>query len=218
MKIHPFFCTLIAASAWMSASAPSAAQTSFPVEVPTLQVGDSWSYKVTDEWKKEVAPNLLVRTVTGIDNFIRYTGTSVAGAEFKFATNKALNTPYMVDKEAQLNKNFVWPLTETTTWENKRKEKRRTVTIVFESECKVKGWEKVTVPAGTFDAVKFTCKGNYTNDNVGAEAVMGGSGFFVEENWYAPSVKQNIKSTVEYRHGGRLSSQTLVELASFKVQ
>ena len=218
MRLPNTVALMTAAIALSLMHANASAQTSFPVQAPVMLVGDTWSYKVTDLWKKEVAPNLLVQTVSAIDNFIRFTGKSTTGAEFRYGTDKSLDVPYTVDKEAQLNRYFAWPLTETSVWENKRKQKTNNVNIIFESECKVKGAEKITVPAGTFDTVYFVCKGNYNNDNTGAYSPGGGSGYFVEEYWYEPSVKQHVKTTSEYRHGGRLSAQMMTELASFKVQ
>ena len=65
------------------------------------------------------------------------------------------------------------------------------------ASCEVKGEEKVTVPAGTFDAVRIECSGFWTRVFNGT-----GSGRQTEAQWYAPSINRFVKSQFSDTFGG----------------
>jgi hypothetical protein len=79
-------------------------------------------------------------------------------------------------------------------------------------KCEVVGEEKVTVPAGAFDAVKVECNGFWNR-------VFGGTfnGSQKETVWYAPSLSRMIKyEYVNYTSAGKLDTRELTELTEFK--
>ena len=110
----------------------------------------------------------------------------------------------------------------------------------FRTPYKVIGWEDVTVPAGTFHALKIEAEGQWsaimapavTNvsgarvDAQGATTVMqssraGGatfSGRTYKAFWYVPSVKRWVKSVEEYYDTNeRRTERYTDELESYKV-
>ncbi len=59
---------------------------------------------------------------------------------------------------------------------------------------RVIGSEQVTVPAGTFDAVRVELNGRVSNLAMGGSAIVRGYGRFRQIVWYAPQVKRVVKS------------------------
>jgi hypothetical protein len=58
----------------------------------------------------------------------------------------------------------------------------------------VVGWEKLTVPAGTFDVIKIEIRGYWHLQHSNSRMVGGGA--FTEALYYAPQVRQFIKREI----------------------
>ncbi len=81
-------------------------------------------------------------------------------------------------------------------------------------DCKVEGVERVSVPAGTFDAFHVECLGRWTSNGGELDGVL--QGRIQDSYWYAPSVNQNVKFI--YRASGYKGGPFLlreVELVAF---
>lgn len=77
-----------------------------------------------------------------------------------------------------------------------------------ERECKVAGREKVSSPAGEFDAYRIECRGYwYAN---------GYSGKQEDTLWYAPDVKWLVKARYKFWQSGALASHDEVSLTEYK--
>jgi hypothetical protein len=75
------------------------------------------------------------------------------------------------------------------------------------------GWEKITVPAGEFDAMKVELTAFYQGEEVGTN---GGSGQLKETLWFAPAVNNFVK--LEYQDSdwqGRIFNRDMWELTTF---
>ena len=57
------------------------------------------------------------------------------------------------------------------------------------ADCEVKGDEKLTVPAGTYDTIRTTCSGYYNRVIEGTW-----SGRFNQTVWYAPAIGRVVKT------------------------
>lgn len=80
--------------------------------------------------------------------------------------------------------------------------------------CKVEAAEKVTVPAGTFDAFRVECSGRWTYTGA-RDAVF--QGRWRDTNWYAPAINAQVKYIERaYPRTGGMDKQILTELVSFK--
>jgi hypothetical protein len=79
---------------------------------------------------------------------------------------------------------------------------------------KVLGWEKVTVPAGTFDALKIEVTSVYNGENMRGRW----TGNSTDTIWYVPKVKHFVKWLFE-DGGGNVNSRTtnLYELVAYKL-
>ena len=86
-------------------------------------------------------------------------------------------------------------------------------------ECKVVGWEQVTVPAGTFWALRIEQKGWSNNVSPNIPAAARAAARLNRTFWYSPEVKFNVKS--EFRRsaapgtgGSGYSTHQLVRFSS----
>jgi hypothetical protein len=90
---------------------------------------------------------------------------------------------------------------------------RRYATLRQRLKASVRGWERVTVAAGTFTALRIDIAINW-NDTDNAQ-VWGNS---AETVWYAVEVRNMVlHHRVDYPYDGIQSSNVLVELESFRV-
>jgi len=78
---------------------------------------------------------------------------------------------------------------------------------------KVVALEKVTVPAGTFDAYKI----ELTLDASGTDedANIGNT---IETHWYAPSVRRDVKTENTFSRDGRVRSKDIQELLEYSLR
>jgi hypothetical protein len=83
----------------------------------------------------------------------------------------------------------------------------------FHLKGEVVAFEKITVPAGTFDAYKI----NVVLDATGTDedANIGNT---VESFWYAPSVKQCVKREYTFKRDGRVRSKDIYELLEYSLR
>ena len=105
--------------------------------------------------------------------------------------------------QTQTWKWFEWPLEPGKTWTFHY----NSGTAMFDWTVKVVGWESVSVPAGTFKAVRLSLTRS------------GGQAAASEEAWYAPEAKAIVKRTMNYPSGVRRNAfdQTTVELVAYKL-
>ena len=173
---------------------------------PEVKVGDEWqfmSYIVAPIQK----PN-LVWVITSV------TPTGIAGTQNgkplsltpdlnviespmrKFSDRRVLSFPLEIGKS--------WTYSNHTEFKDMGGAQRQDAGVT------VAAYEKVTVPAGQYDAFKIETKGKF-----GQEGAAGaGAREFTETTWYAPSARAVVKQV--YRDP--LIGERVLELASFKLQ
>lgn len=190
------------------------ADVQFPVEAPTSKLGEVAKYRNTDLWNNkelrtsqveivEVQPEHFVMRVTASDEpqprTSRFTRQWQPCRSMKNSDQMicagALKFPMQIGgKHAYDN----------LPWANGNGHSS--------GSCEVKGQEKVSVPAGTFDAVRIDC-GGYWN------RVFGGvfSGRVTETHWYAPKISRVVKTQyTDYNSGsGGIFNKTQTELIEF---
>lgn len=190
------------------------AQVQFPVNAPTSKLGEIAKYRNVDLWNNkelwtsqtelvEIQTDRFVSRVTSSDNpqprasyftrewqpcrTMQNSDQSVCAGAFKFPLQTGNKHAY-----------------EKLPWSNGNGHSS--------GSCEVKGEEKVTVPAGTFDAVRIECNGFWNR-------VFGGafSGRVIETHWYAPKISRLLKTQyTDYNSGsGGIFNKTQTELTEF---
>ena len=241
--------TTMAALAALALSGAALAQAPVPTaERPATKAGDSWVYRDT----KEIGPSGWTQTR---DDF---TVTRVTASSIYYTAHQAGSSQPSRDvvvgpdwsvvrnvngKETTVNQPMAFPLTAGKTWTIEYHEDHPNTAHHFEewkTVYTVVGAEKVTVPAGTFDAIKVEAEGHWraeiepSNTVVqGAQTTTGNTTMVTEAKkvtaepiegrtykafWYVPSQRRWVKSVEEYYAGNGVRNERYTsELESSKL-
>lgn len=167
---------------------------------PVLKAGQQWAYRRVDLWRKEEAERFrqelafedggrwMVRwTILNSDDPVRrgsITGELMDPANQSFADSRMSGH----------NESLRFPLSPGKSWSfdySLRSQPGREIKI--SQTATVRGWETVTVPAGSFRALRVEHAGRYTANEGG----YSWSGTIRETCWYAPSARRMVMR--EYR-------------------
>lgn len=155
------------------------------VPAPVWKAGDEWAYRYNSDggagtYVWEVA---RIESLDGVDHYVIKAGTR----EIYYRTADLASSIEKVDgrvvrRDTPSRGHYAWPLTVGKTWEQsyRREQPVDRQTSERSSKWTVDAEEQVTVPAGSFRALKITER----NKNTGA---------LIYEMWYAPDVKQWVK-------------------------
>jgi len=167
------------------------------IERPEIRVGDRWEYVVTDRYtdaKSALATEVV--TVTGNRIYTRTGGGAVeSGGRNEVIEVWDRDWNLLRQGSVEFTPNYPtgqFPLSEGSKWSGR-------VTILYagpaplhqEFEARAEGWERVTVPAGTFDAIRISVRGHFSVTGVAA------SGDVTDVYWYAPAVRQFVKKEIQ---------------------
>ena len=218
---------------------------------PALHEGDKWVYSVkvekppagssTRHWEntiQRVGSAGMVLATKPVDSNLPATETAF---EKDWSRVVSIN-----GRMTTTNKYFDFPLRVGKTWEVAVTQEHPTPAVKVvrnKLEYKVIGWEDVTVPAGTFKALKIEADGEWYNEfertnavaSSVAQAGPGGgttasqtrvpatpepqAGRFYRSIWYLPDAKREIKSVLEtINPRGGITQRDTSELESFNVQ
>lgn len=192
------------------------AQVSAAAERPTYTKGDTWTYRVLDAWTdKELRQFQTEFAAADGDNLVfrstNLPSTGVNTNRTDLSTNSCRTMQNSTETVCAGPYKFPFVLGLKTSYD---KLPYPNGSGYYQAECSVVAAEKVTVPAGEFDALKMECSG-YWNSVFGSVT----NGSFSETIWYAPSVKRYVKIYYENRNSrNRPSSKTTTELVSHKIQ
>lgn len=201
------------------------------VEKPELKIGDRWTYQKIDMWKnsKEYVYSSEVTAVS--DNEIREqwkmlesTSAASVGATgvdtYDGQHNISIRDP---DKDAGFKRVFnppislySFPLEIGKGWESRSKftNRRNDGEISEAFKVSVVSWEKISVPAGTFEALKLQATGYYTVTILGRGTFSGST---KRTWWFSPEVKRAVKYEYEDSLAGRLYNREKLELVEYKL-
>lgn len=191
------------------------------VDKPMLLSGEHWTYRRMDLWKNEEIERFREDLLGGVGDSSTVLWTILSSQderrrnsvtyEFIDASTLAFYDPKAEGRHIPLQ----FPLYPGKTWSFQYTYHPQPVLdLTIRQSGVVEGWESVTVPAGTFRALKVVHHGNY-------DAAMGGTswpGHIYETYWYAPDAKRVVK--MEYRdtqYSGSTWDQWRDELVDLKV-
>ena len=177
---------------------------------PQIQVGDSWNYSFRDTRysQTDCTYSLSVTGVTGdtitVDmqnpqhcNIGALAASTVYDKDFNLMY--AGVTPYLTS---------AFPLAVGKQWTQKFSLNTEANTLLHNDvTAKVIAIERVTVPAGTFDAYKVVVERKYSSQYV--------SGTITETRWYAPQVKTYVRRTSV--DSATASSSLVSELLTYRL-
>ena len=176
-------------------------QSSVSVDRPDIKVGDTWVFQRTDLWSKTITVTVVNKVVEStqdghkVERSNSENGANIGSAIF----NKDLNLLQYNDRKFESVRTLLsFPLIAGKKWEGKTSGRNiaNDGNTNDTNQYEVVSFEKVVVPAGSFDAFKIVANGDYNNSN--GQGTWGGKQF--RTYWYAPSVKRFVK--FEYKDTG----------------
>ncbi|MCM8598777.1 MAG: hypothetical protein NFW04_08985 [Candidatus Accumulibacter sp.] len=203
----------------LAAFAPLVVRAQLPAvaELPAPKVGEVWKYRITDvltgvelshfaEELVEIRGDRLV--------FRRPAGEAAARTVY-FGRSLAACQRLREGEAEMCDGQLTFPMRvgNKSSYDNRP---WRDGDGVNSAECEVKAMDKVTVPAGTFDAFRVECEGAWQRMSELQKAWVN-SGRIEESYWYAPSVNNVVKSTYVMYGGkkGGIYRKTQTELTEF---
>jgi hypothetical protein len=193
---------------------PSTAQTAAR---PELKIGDTWTYRYAGPGVARTEVLKVTEAVakggfriaveeTSQSGAAAITGEKAEAGERRMLVSADLNPMVRDPQNAPALQEFArfrWPLEPGKSWSFPN----NGANFAFTWDVKADGWESVTVPAGTFKALKLTMTRS------------GGRGSGSEALWYAPEAKGFVKRVTNYSSSERRNAidTTTIELTSYKV-
>jgi len=211
-------CALLALP--LIALSAHAADIAFPVERPTLATGDTFTMQRKDIGKNEVTGTSTI-TISG-RNDSGYTIAVNQAPDFSANPIEALSPDLgwrgKVNGETSDEEWLQFPLTQGKTWKSHGLWQIATGYGFDDTTFTVAGIEDVTVPAGTFKAVRMDGKGWWTlSGTPGGTGRVSASGASVITIWYSPEAKAIVRLDIN-RVVPRGVNHYAFELTTFKVQ
>lgn len=192
----------------------------FPSQLPApaLPVGAEWRYRIRAVLTGLTTDQVRYR-VSAVDaNGYEIAGVSQTDGPFEARYDRDLNPVRSRNVAFQpAYPRYSFPLAIGKMW---RTTVRTTVvgdsgqgTLLQDVSAAVRGWERVTVPAGIFTALRIDLAINWQNSAFATER-----GNSTEAFWYAANVRNAVfHHRTDYSEGRIVTNNVVTELESFKV-
>lgn len=207
----------------MARASPEARPTPSALTSLLPRPGDTWTYRFRSNWRT-VGERTLVHRVDAVSrDEIRETMSALGSADHGDAKAFGSNAAITVRQAAgisiyELNpflQAFV-PLEPGTRWKSMTIPDDGGLLTGWNAAARVTGREKVSVPAGDFDAVRIELDANRTP--LGASAIAVEPARIEHVLWYAPAVKRIVKQQRSVFSGkSRLLDRDVVELVKYEL-
>jgi hypothetical protein len=219
-----------------------------PVEAPRFAAGDKWTMRYKEEQLGK--PTMLERVDVSV---VRADSRNLVISQQPLDSGQGKREQFLnpdwsrpisiAGTQVVIRKPFDFPLQADKTWQLKWEDATLPPPVKLERNevnYRVVGWEDVTVPAGTFHAMKIEADGSWyreyrqqgpavsgnasQNDAVSvAQAVVRkpftpppASGRRYQAWWFVPEVKRDVKSIIEMSGAqGELVSRETAEMEKF---
>ena len=183
---------------------------------PDVHVGDRWSWQHTNlanEKDYTIIEDVIEVSASEIRTRVRTKGNTNSSIATYTPEWNPLDVVYA--KYTPFLKEYVFPLDAGKKWDGSADKMlfSNGKHAKFFLTGEVVAFEKVTVPAGTFDAYKVNIVLDATGTDEDAQI-----GNTVETYWYAPSVKRYVKYENTYKRDGRVRNKSLYELLEYSLR
>jgi hypothetical protein len=198
------------------------------LETPTLNSGDTWTYRETTEKTGNVwtQTHNEVTVDHATSSHIYYSSKQSGSTQAPEQHIAGVDWSRVRDvngSETVINRALSFPLSIGKSWDVEYKElhpNKLHKSEQWSSRCVAAGNEAVQVPAGKFDALKIECEGKWTAELEPSQTVVQGvqsspgsttmvtsaqkttaitaSGRTYKAFWYVPKIKRWVKSIEEY--------------------
>lgn len=184
-----------------------------PSSAPDVHVGDNWKFRTLDGFTNETQFEATHRVVEINDReiVIELHNLSKDKTALRYFTREWNAVDTDDGKYDPYYPEFKFPLAAGTTWSEKYTWiSSAGVASSGYVTAKVSAQEKVTVPAGTFDAYRIDRDQEVRGNN--ETAVVTNTHF---TTWYAPAVRRFVRREWTVTRDGRVRSKTTMELVEY---
>ena len=222
---------LLAALTGCQSAFPPAADQSARAEPPRLALGDTWIYRHTDGYTK-FTRGTWTQKITAINGDVVTVQIAADGKVVR--TDQFTRDWNWLDKPMTNIQRFRYqppyaafrfPLMPSESWSEYMQATDVATGQTYKLarvDGRVRSWQRVTVPAGAFDAIEV-----YRNAYSGVETFWRTQEYTREEEWYSPAVNNVVyasyRSTYkdktqngEVDTGWRANDWTIVELLEYR--
>lgn len=183
------------------------------VGIPDVHIGDIWKYRNIDGYSNEtnVEFSHLIVKLDDKEIVVQLQNKNSKGKRLKYFTREWNQTDSGEVKWEPYNSEYKFPLSVGRTWNQEFKfSYNNGASFSSLVKAKVTALEKVTVPAGTFDAYRIE-KDIETRSNSADATVMIGRII----TWYAPVVKKYVRQESITFSNGRERAKDVDELVEY---
>jgi hypothetical protein len=215
MRFALVFLLLGALAPWAAAQAPAER-----IAGPTVKAGDAWIFNKLNGWNGVLEDTSVVRVTRVAAEGIFMEATALDGTgQARIRRTAGFNlmrveTPNSTKTTLPFYPNFSFPLWVGKTWQGKvefRSSDQPVKEVQAELKARVAGYESVTVPAGTFYALKIVMEGSYRAKD--AEGLT--SGRIEDTLWYAPEVRNAVRYEYKDTAGAAPFNHEIHELVKY---
>lgn len=186
------------------------------IEAPDIHVGDYWRFRTVDGFTNETTLEFTQRVVEVNDHeiVIQLQNKSIKKTELRYYNRHWNSLDVGSTKFDPYYPAFKFPMSVGVTW---RQEFRSTSTNGQSNSAfmngKVLALEKVTVPAGIFDAYRIESDIESHGTDANANSSKGH-----KTTWYAPAIKYYVRSEITVSSEGRVRSKSVDELVEYSLR
>jgi hypothetical protein len=195
---------------------PGIAWADGPANIPDVHVGDLWKYRIIDGYTKETSVEYSHRVVRLTDNeiVVQLQNKGSSGSKLVYYTREWNGLDSGGVRWEPFNPENKFPLTVGQRWNQDFKWFDSHGTSYSSlSRLNVAAFEKVVVPAGTFDAYKTVQEIETRKNGADADLITGRV-----ITWYAPAVKKYVREEMITFSNGRERNKTVYELMEYSLQ
>ncbi len=177
---------------------------------PKLEVGDRWRYQVKDRRGTDRQQVFEVLAVSDTEVRQKSVGASELESVFTPDHNFVRNSEGL--SNAPHSASYDFPMTPGKSWPVRFQWTNGNAQGDFEGERKVEASEKVTVPAGTFEACRISSRGRFINRATGNASDMR------SVDWYAPAARAMVRRERTMASRGSFTEDSTWELIELTVK
>jgi hypothetical protein len=207
-------------TAALIATSPATSQT---VPAPKVALGDTWTYRITDQWSGRPKGEFTTSVIGVLDDFVRLSteaksiaanGSGTLNPAVETTTRANMDTVYVINGKTSTRVNFAWPLSAGKQWNYEYAVSvPNAPNATFRVTAEATGWEDVQTAVGKFRALKVAHSGTW---DAGSGAA---SGKVAWTYWYAAEVKSFIRYKIEMTGAdGAPGLREVTELIAVRVQ
>lgn len=181
-------------AAALIATSPATSQT---ISAPKVAIGDTWTYRIIDQWSGRPKGESTVTVIGVLDDFVRISsesksiatnGSSTLNPTSETTTRANLDWVYLANGKPSTRVNFAWPLSAGKQWSYEYTiPGANAISSTFRMTAEASEWEDVPTTVGKFKALKVVHSGTWETSNGAA------SGKVTWTYWYAPAIKNFVR-------------------------